>query len=268
MRANNFFMRIFLFIIVSTIVSGCTNRNHLNNLEKWDLVYICDSTGWGVAEKYAENIERDTKKTVRVKDYAIGGLSALEVLDVLYSDPEELDNNDKFKSLQYDITEAEVVVLFANPRGELSRGGVQGGMEKCIDYKAGNPPDSCTPQMYQPFTKNLKAIYKEIFSLRDGEPTIIRAVDLYNPVISEHRKRNMEIECRKCQETFNKAIRNAADEFSIPFVSVYDAFNGPDHDEDPREKGYIGDDGIHTSEKGKQLIADLLSKIGYEPVGK
>ena len=82
MRANSFFLKILLIITVSTIICGCTNRNQLNELEKWDLVYICDSTGWGVAEKYAENIKRDTRKTVQVKDYAIGGLSAIEVLDV------------------------------------------------------------------------------------------------------------------------------------------------------------------------------------------
>ena len=87
-------------------------------------------------------------------------------------------------------------------------------MEKCIDYDSGNPPDRCTSQMYQSYTENLKAIYKEFFSLRNGQPTIIRATDLYNQVINEHRKRNMEIECTQCQEIFNTAIRNAADEFS------------------------------------------------------
>jgi lysophospholipase L1-like esterase len=114
--------------------------------------------------------------------------------------------------------------------------------------------------------ENLKAIYEAIFALRNGESTIIRAVGFYNPVISEHRERHMEAECTQCWETFNSAIQQAADEFNIPFVSVYDAFNGVNHDEDPREKGYIGGDGVHTSEQGKQVIADLLSEAGYEPV--
>ncbi|MBN1266541.1 MAG: SGNH/GDSL hydrolase family protein [Anaerolineales bacterium] len=112
----------------------------------------------------------------------------------------------------------------------------------------------------------MKAIYEAIFALRNGKPTIIRAVGFYNPVISEQRKRNMEIECTQCWETFNTAIQQAADEFNIPFVSVYDAFNGINHDEDPKEKGYIGGDGVHTSELGGQVIADILSEAGYEPV--
>ncbi|RPI58044.1 MAG: hypothetical protein EHM56_02765 [Chloroflexi bacterium] len=46
---------------------------------------------------------------------------------------------------------------------------------------------------------------------------------------------------------------------------VFEAFNGPSHDEDPRDKGYIGRDGIHTGPLGRQLIADLLHELGYEP---
>jgi len=266
MRTISLLIKIFLIIIISVFITGCTNSNKLNQLEKWDLVYISDSTGWGVAKKYAENIKRDTGKTVHVKDYAIGALSAIEVLYALHGDSGQMNIRERLQSLRSDVAEAEVIVLFVNPRGEPSKGGVQGGMEKCLDYRSGNPPDSCTIQMYQPYTENLKSIYKEIFSLRNGQPTIIRATDIYNPVISEHRKRSMEIECTQCQEIFNTAVRNAADEFNIPLVSIYDAFNGTDHNEDPREKGYIGDDGIHASEKGRQTIANFLSEVGYDPV--
>jgi lysophospholipase L1-like esterase len=139
-------------------------------------------------------------------------------------------------------------------------------MEYCIDYESGNPPDSCSLEMYHPYTENVKKIYEVIFSLRNGQSTIIRATDLYNPVISEHRKPNMEAECTQCMETLNTAARNAADAFNIPLVTIYDEFNGPGHNEDPRRKGYIGSDGIHASEYGQQVIANLLSAVGYDPV--
>jgi hypothetical protein len=250
-------------IFTAVFMAGC-GKNLLDELAEWDLVYISDSTGWGVAEKYAENINRDTGKIVRVKDYAIGGLPAISILNVLRSDPEDLENDDQFKSLRSDIAEAEVIVFFANPRGDSSEGGVQGGLEDCIS--AVKPPDDCTLELYEPYISNLKAVYTRIFDLREGKPTIIRAVDLYNPIISIHRERNMEIECTACLETFNAAIRRAAETFNIPLISVYGAFNGFNHNEDPREKGFIGPDGIHASEKGKQVIADLLSGAGYVPV--
>ncbi len=263
MKVSRSSLRTMCIIITTAIMAGC-GENLLDELEEWDLVYISDSTGWGVAEKYAENIRKDTGKTVRVRDYAIGGLPAIKILDVLHTDPEDMENDDQFKSLRSDIAEAEVIVFIANPRGDSSKGGVQGGIENCIS--AVSPPDDCTLELYEPYIKNLKAVYTEIFALREGKPTIVRAVDLYNPIISIHRERNMETECTTCLETFNTAIRQAAEAFNVPFISVYDAFNGPAHDEDPRERGYIGTDGIHSSEKGRQVIADLLSEAGYVPV--
>ncbi len=101
---------------------------------------------------------------------------------------------------------------------------------------------------------------------QSGKPTIIRVVDFYNPLISRHRDHNIEVECTQCFEIFNSAIQQAAEAYHVPLVSVYDVFNGSNHDEDPREKGYIGSDGVHASEQGQQVIADLLSEAGYEPV--
>ncbi|MFO8037635.1 MAG: SGNH/GDSL hydrolase family protein [Anaerolineales bacterium] len=235
----------------------------MKELKKWDLVYISDSTGWGVADKLAENIERDTGKEVTTHNYAVGDLSALQVLEAFQIESDSLEN-DIFKSLKADISEAEMIVFFANPRGDPSKGGVEGGIEHCIRLEP--PPYDCTLELYEPYIENLKAVYEEMLALRNGKPTVIRGVDFYNPLISLHRDRNMEAECTDCLEIFNTAVRQAADTFNIPIVSVYDAFNGPNHDQDPRAKGYIGNDGVHTSEKGQQVIADLLSQAGYEPI--
>jgi len=121
-------------------------------------------------------------------------------------------------------------------------------------------------ELYQPYIENLKRVYEEVLALRAGSPTIVRALDLYNPLVIVHRERNMEKECTRCLEIFNTAVRQAASAFNVPLVSVHDAFNGPSHREDPREKGYIGPTGIHASKRGKRVIADLLSRVGYEPL--
>jgi hypothetical protein len=62
------------------------------------------------------------------------------------------------------------------------------------------------------------------------------------------------------------AVRLAAEAYDIPFLSRYDAFNGANHNEDPREKGYIRSDGEHPSDLAGQYTAELLSQMGYEPV--
>ncbi len=265
MRYKAYTKLAVVILIVCSLFFGVNygSEYSLDELEVWDLVYISDSTGWGVAEKYAENIEKETGKTVQVKDYAVSRLSALRVLDALQAEPGDLANY-PFQSIRKDFSEAEVIVFFANPRGDPSRGGVEGGVEHCIIVD--QPPDDCTSELYEQYIENLKAIYEEIITLRNGKPTIIRAVDFYNPLISLHRKEDMETECTGCFETFNSAIRQAAEALNIPLVSVYDAFNGPNHNEDPRGKGYIGPDGMHASEKGQQFIANLLSEAGYEPI--
>lgn len=57
--------------------------------------------------------------------------------------------------------------------------------------------------------------------------------------------------------------RDVAAEFGVPFVSFYDAFNGPDHTLDPIAAGLLLDDREHANDAGRDLLADLLHEVGY-----
>ena len=48
---------------------------------------------------------------------------------------------------------------------------------------------------------------------------------------------------------------------------MLDAFNGADHSEDPREKGFISADKMHTTDEGKAAMVEALHALGYDPVG-
>lgn len=248
-------------IILTIFAAGCKNTVQLDDLDVWDLVYIGDPTSTGVPEKLAENIERATGKSVQVHTYLSEGISAVEVLHALRNETGSIQNF-LLMDLQELVKEAEVIVLFATPEGDPS---VTGDFGNCIRGGV-TPPKDCGPGTYGSFGDNLQAIYDEIFSLREGKETIIRATDFYNPMISQFRKNNTEDECTYCSEVFCNILHEAAESNKIPFVSVYDAFNGPDHDQDPGEKGYLGSMNILPSEKGQQVIADLLSEVGYDPV--
>ena len=252
---------IMICAALSTLVLvACSKPNPLDDLEVWDLVYISDSSGFGVPDKFAANIERDTGKQVNVHNWLKGGLSALRVLEQIHAEP-------WYRNLRDDITEAELIIFFANPRGDVEKGGINiGGIETCMNARSCREPENCTPEYYESYMENLKKVYAEIFSLRAGQPTIIRAVDFYNPLISEHQDCGTETVCTQCWETFNTAVHQAAAAYQVPVVSVYDLYNGPNHDEDPRAKGYIGSDGMHTNETGQQAIADFLSQAGYIPL--
>jgi hypothetical protein len=263
MKSPSSLLACAVIVVLALCLTGC-RRASLANQDQWDLVYISDSTGWGVARKFAANIERDTGKTVVVHNYATGNLSVLQVLSALRGGPDAEDGPLPSDQLRTDIADAEVVVFYGNPRGDAAQGGVTGGLETCMNKTVA--PDDCTPAHYAPYVENLKAAYEEILALRDGKPTIIRAVDFYNPLISRHRTDGTEAECTACWEVFNAAVKEAADAYHVPLVSTYDAFNGPQHDEDPREKGYILSDGQHATPEGQQVIADALSAAGYDSI--
>lgn len=73
-------------------------------------------------------------------------------------------------------------------------------------------------------------------------------------------------EYKRCWEAMSVTIHQVAAGKKIPVAEVYAAFNGPNHDEDPKDKGYIQSDGEHPSEAGAQVIAEAFRKLGYVPI--
>lgn len=70
----------------------------LEDLEEWDLVWVTDSSGWGVAQVYGEMVAKDTGKTVSVGDYWEGGFAAGEMVEILRGEYQGGDY--KFKNFQ------------------------------------------------------------------------------------------------------------------------------------------------------------------------
>lgn len=222
--------------------------------EPWDLAYFSDSGGWGVAERYAELATEALGRRVRVHDHATGGLQAVDLLGRIEG------------ILAEEVAAAEIIVVYGNPEDS----GVdlpQPDIGTCVSTSAleREAPALASVDDWQPYRDLLQHIYDEIWQLRDGKPTVLRAVDLYSPVISAWREAGIEPECTANWELWSQVIREAAEANGATMVSIYDLFNGPAHDEDPRERGLIGPDGQHTSPEGAALIAEAIHTVGYEP---
>jgi len=267
--------KLFLLIVVTLCVcmsfvlfTTATNMKTLAELKEWDYVVFGDSTTWGFPKYYASHMEKDLGVKVTIHNKAVGGQSIFDILT-------RLRKNESLRKL---VSEAEVVTLIGSPG--LAPGDTPESLKNYIEWKeqpswikdcgideeSYRPPGDCSPETFENYTENLKAVIKEILSLRKGMPTIIRAMDYYMPLYSEWKNYGIEKECTCCWENLNFAIHQAAAVYNVPVARVYDAFNGPNHDEDPREKGYIGDDGEHTTEKGQKVIADLMKELGYDPI--
>ena len=152
-------------------------------------------------------------------------------------------------------------MLFGNPMDSLTPEPRDSGWS-CVD---GRDPGEVnfSAEAFAPYQADLSAIYDEIARLREGRPLILRATGIYNPGISVWQEKGIDDVCNAFWEGMNAAARQAADVHGVQFVDTYAAFNGPDHEQDPRTKGWIKDDGEHPSEAGAQFYAEVLQQLGY-----
>jgi len=254
----------FITLILALLLAACSTLSiggtpDLMEMEEWDLLWISDSSGWGVAEVYAAYIEEDTGIPVNVYDYWDGGLSAGTILDILEGGS---NFNAELDRIPERIPEMEVIVFYTNPEESVDA-------DNPWDWNCGQSTllktyvNACEMDTFALYTQHLESIYQHIFDLHNGRPLIIRAYDAYNPTLARWEKDGTFDACQACWGNYNAAIHQAAAKFDIPVAKVYDAWNGSDHD--PNDKGYTKD-GIHPNELGAQVIAEELRKLGYDPV--
>jgi hypothetical protein len=221
--------------------------------EEWDYVAIGGPDTWGIFKDYAAHLEADLGVKITVHDWHASGLTTVSLLTRL----------SKNQGLREALSEAEVVTFTARPAERIGW--------RCITTED-KPDFDCSPEALAAFEEDYRAIIAEIESLRRGSETIIRTMDLYTPYHGTWRELGIYDECWRCWEAVNESISKVAAERGIPVAPVCDAFNGPDHGEDPGEKGYVqtvghGDANIgDATETGRAVIADLLRDLGYEPM--
>jgi hypothetical protein len=216
--------------------------------EEWDYVAIGDNDTWGFFKDYAAHLEADLGVNVTIHDKHIGGMTSSSLLTRLH----------KNKGLREVLSGAEVVTFTAKPVDHI---GYQCMNEDKADL-------DCSPEALAAFEEDYGAIIAEIASLRRGSETIIYTMDLYMPFHRLWREKGIYDECWSCWEAVNESIHRVAAEHGIPVAPVYDAFNGPGHDEDPQDKGYVLTTDTfmgNVDEKGRAVIADLFRQLGYEP---
>jgi hypothetical protein len=220
--------------------------------KEWDLVIFGDSQAWGIGELYAAHIEEDQGVKVTVHDETAGSQSAYYLLKNL----RELERLRKL------VSEAEVVAFNCNPRRSVSE-------TNPFDYECMVGYElyvvNCSLETFDKYIEDLEAIIEEILLLRDGSPTIVRVMDYYCSGYDTFKEQGIFEECWECWDNTNNAIHQAAAAHNVPVARVYDAFNGPNHDENPHDKGYLLIDG-HPNEEGQKVIANLFRELDYEPV--
>lgn len=224
---------------------------------QWRLVVLSESQGWGLGQAYARQIQKDVGVKVILDNYALNSLTAVQVLQVLRTGtPPRPD----LAGLPSALAAADVVVMAASHTDSVDAATGE-RTQSCFDNAA---PTPCSARAFGAFTADLREIWAKITELRAGKPTMLRALDWYNPWVSTWKEQKVFEAKSLCFQCLSASFRQAAEAFGIPFACRYDAINGPRHDKDAEEQGYIGGDHIHPNEAGSQLSAELLAGLGYK----
>jgi hypothetical protein len=169
-----------------------------------------------------------------------------------------------YEGIRDELADAEIIVVYGNAAytvppdvGTCARPGTD----------SREPPEYHTSADYAPYGDVFRDIFDTVFELRAGQPTVIRTYDAFAAALADWREAGIEPECTASWEAQADAIHEAADEYGVLTASFYDEFNGPNHDEDAHEKGYIDADGWHQSMgAGVAAQVEVLHALGYDPI--
>jgi len=224
--------------------------------EALDLVMLASSMGWDLSEPYAALAAEALGREVRTHDHIRPGGGPNALLSMIQG------------SWADDVAEAEIIVFIVDPIGVTPAGelpclppAVAGGQ---LGGQAGEPPVATSVEDWQDLRDALDRTYDEIWSLRAGQPTIIRVLGTFYPWLAQLREAGIESVCMANQEVIDQVERDAAEAAGAVFVSWLDLFNGPAHDVDPVEQGWMADDGMHHNDTGRALTVEALAATGWE----
>ena len=214
--------------------------------------------GDGYVPTYERFIEADTDASVSAINLSIPGWTSSDLLKAVR------------RNLLFRVSVAASPIVTVNIGGN----DLLVGRNSYKDRTCGGADNQdCLRAGIATFSANFNAILAEVRSLRGSSNTIIRTMDVYNPFVNEDRAQDTwpndqgnDFQVLKPYiDAVNNQIAATATARNIPYAKVYLAFNGPNGDIDPGDRGLIAFDGLHPNESGHRLIAELLRGLGYSP---
>jgi lysophospholipase L1-like esterase len=226
----------------------------------WDMVVLGDSlvaADYSVLpEAYADRIEEDLGVEVEIQNLAVGGETSESLLT----------NVRKYPWYREPIQEAEVILISAGG-GDLPR------MEKRFFGGESGPcggadNQDCLRQQLEESEANWDALLDEITSLTKPGQTLIRpiipGVLEYYARLYKDQPEDVEVYNSYVVALYEHMAQSCA-ERGIPVLDLYALYDGPNADPSLPEIAGTGD-GVHVSDEGDAVIADLLRDLGYAPI--
>jgi lysophospholipase L1-like esterase len=145
--------------------------------------------------------------------------------------------------------------------------------DDACDGAGGDNPDwskytaACIAAEVERYTPRYNAVFERIAALRAGKPTVLRTINRYN---DWNGWPGHELSPEGVAATaaviaaWNDMICGAAEANGVACADISTAFNGKDGTEPAGE--LLAGDYTHPSDKGNEVIAGVLTKLGFEPL--
>jgi lysophospholipase L1-like esterase len=232
----------------------------------WRLVAIGDSISAGkncpgcvtFVDRYAAAVARRAGVTVVRSNWSIPGLSSGRMLDMVVHDP----------SLRSDIAGANVITVTIGvndlpwtPGPDECKATPREGQ---VDWSRITP--ACLRRTAARYATELDRVLDEIDRLRNGKTTLLRLTGEYDdwigrPGVSPQALATVARGVR----LFDLAERRAAAAHGATYADLLHRFNGPSGRGDAAPYLELSH-GVHPNQRGHDLIAQVLWRLGLAPL--
>lgn len=260
---------LLLFIFLFTACAPQVTATVIPSPTTWSLVVVGDSIAYnspedcpgctGFVDRYADAITKSTGHPVEVRNLSQhNGLQIDGLLQELKTD-----------SLRRDaLSKADIIIV-----GIAHNDAAMNSNDDLCDGPGGDNPDwskfdaECAVASAELFRPKFESVYSQIVALRGGKPTIFRTINRYDDWIGwpGHDLPPEGINAtRLVTEAWNDMICKAAEENGFTCADIYQAFNGADGL--TASGDHLAGDYIHPSDKGNEVIAQVLADTGFAPL--
>ena len=210
-------------------------------------------------DRYAEAISAATGRSVKVQNHSEH--NSLQIDGLL----RELESDTLRREA---LANADIIVV-----GIAHNDAAMNSNDDLCDGPNGDNPDwskynaECAIASAELFRPKFESVYSQIVALRGGKPTIFRTINRYNDWNGwpGHDLPPEGIQATKeVIDAWNKMICKAAEENGFLCADIYSAFNGSDGLTPSGD--LVAADYTHPSDKGNEVIAQILVNLGFAPL--
>lgn len=195
----------------------------------------------GYAERFAQLLDTSLDEPLVFDNLARDGWTSADLLDAVREDA----------AFVRALGAADVVTL------DIGGNDLLRAQRQVLDGTCGG--DACLHATVDEFRANWDAVVAEVREVT-GDDVRLLTMDLYNPFVAGLESLGLLDRLEPFLDAVNHHIAASAGAQDLSVVPVRAAFNGEGGREDPVVRGLIAADGVHPSDDGHALVAELLAE--------